>query len=51
MIDILCDFKELDEKIERQILEVEMLTEQVKKLFEDNAFRVQSQDEYLNKYE
>lgn len=51
MIEILCDFDELDEKIERQTLEVEMLTDQVRKLVEDNASRVQSQDEYLIKYE
>lgn len=51
MIELLCDFDELDEKIERQTLEVEMLSDQVRKLVEDNATRVQSQEEYLNKYE
>lgn len=50
MIELLCDFTELDEKIERQTLEVEMLTDQVRKLVEDNASRAQSQEEYINKY-
>ena len=50
MIELLCDSTELDEKIERQTLEVEMLTDQVRKLVEDNASRAQSQEEYINKY-
>ena len=50
MIEVLCDFSELDEKIERQQLEVEMLTEQTRKLVDENARKAQSQEEYLNKY-
>ena len=42
MIEVLCDFSELDEKIERQQLEVEMLTEQTRKLVDENARKAQS---------
>lgn len=51
LIETLSDFSSIQDKIERQKLEVEMLTEKVKKLVNDNATKAQSQQEYLEKYD
>lgn len=51
MIALLSDRTELEEEIEKQTLEVEMITDQVKKIVNDNATTAQDQQEYLIKYE
>ena len=51
MISILSDRSEILDQIERQSLEVEMITDQVKKIVDENATTVQDQQEYLIRYE
>ena len=51
MIETLCDFSGIDENLERQQLEVEMITDKLRKMVEENASIAQSQEEYLKKYD
>ena len=51
MIETLCDFTDIDEALERQQLEVEMITDQLKKMVEENASVAQSQEEYIKRYD
>ena len=51
MISLLSDRTELEAEIEKQTLEVEMVTDQVKKIVGINATTVQDQQEYMVKYE
>lgn len=51
MISLLSDRTELEVEIEKQTLEVEMITDQVKKIVGINATTVQDQREYMVKYE
>lgn len=46
----LTDFEELDKEIERQTEEIEVIAERVKHLVKENASTLQSQDEYIKKY-
>ena len=51
MINLLADRTELEAEIEKQTLEVEMITDQVKKIVDENASTAQDQQEYSIKYE
>ena len=46
----LTDFEELDKEIERRTEEIEVIAERVKHLVKENASTLQSQDEYIKKY-
>src|SRR5690554_5238973 len=46
----LTDFEELDKEIERQTEEIEVIAERVRHLVKENASTLQSQDEYIIKY-
>ena len=50
MIEVLCDLTELDSALERQQFEVEMITDQLGKIVDENASVAQSQEEYFKKY-
>lgn len=51
LIDCLVDFEKLDKEMQDALNEVELISNAVRELVEDNASRATSQEEYKNKYE